>query len=73
MSELDINCTPEEAARRQRQHAEADRGGWEGAAASAVASTSGRPAVDETANKLDSLMELMFGHLARRQSSGGKG
>ena len=63
----------------------ADRGGWEGTAASvaaaavaakaaaAAASSSGRPAsaaVDETANKLDCLMELVLGHLTRRQEAG---
>lgn len=74
---------PEEEARRRQQIA-ADRGGWEGTAASvkaaaaaaaaaqAAVSTSGRPAVDETANKMDSLMELVLSHMAKRQE-GGKG
>ena len=68
MSELDINATPEELERRRKQ--QQDRGGWEGTRVNAAASTSGRPAVDETADKLDSLMELMFAHLGRRHESG---
>jgi hypothetical protein len=67
---------PEEEARRREQIA-MDRGGWEGAAAgvkaksqAAAASTSGRPAVDETANKMDSLMELLLSHVAKRQEGG---
>ena len=74
---------PEEEMRRRKQMA-ADRGGWEGSAASvaataaaaaaaAQASTTGRGAVDETANKLDSLMELTFGHLERRLDKGEEG
>lgn len=85
MSELDINATPEELKRRHAEAA-ATRGGWEGAVpsvhahahgvvdggqlAAAEASTSGRPAVDETANKLDSMMELAFAHLGRRIEAG---
>ncbi|KAA6429038.1 MAG: hypothetical protein FRX49_01148 [Trebouxia sp. A1-2] len=46
------------------------RGGWEGAAATQdvvpVASTSDRSPIDETADTLDSLMELTFDHLLWR-------
>lgn len=77
MNELDINADPE-TYERMRQEQAAARGGWEGAAvahgsAGAVgeASTSGRPHVDETANKLDSMMELMFAHLQRRAEQAG--
>ncbi|GAX81547.1 hypothetical protein CEUSTIGMA_g8975.t1 [Chlamydomonas eustigma] len=40
------------------------------ATATAAASVSGRPAVDETANKMDSLMELMLKYFMRRQDAG---
>ena len=50
------------------------RGGWEGAAATQdvlpVASTSHRSAIDETADSLDSLMELTFDHLVWRCQAG---
>ncbi|PNH03401.1 RNA polymerase I-specific transcription initiation factor RRN3 [Tetrabaena socialis] len=57
------------------------RGGWEGAVAGAHNSAGGagagqqpqassRPPVDEMANKLDSMMELAFEHLAKRIAAG---
>ena len=50
------------------------RGGWEGAAATQdvlpVASTSHRRSIDETADSLDSLMELTFDHLVWRCQAG---
>ena len=50
------------------------RGGWEGAAATQdvvpVASTSDANPIDETADSLDSLMELTFDHLVWRCQSG---
>lgn len=36
----------------------------------AAAEEGGKPPVDETADKLDSLMELTFGHLQRRAEAG---
>ena len=52
------------------------RGGWEGAAATQdvipVASTSDRSPIDETADTLDSLMELTFDHLLWRCSEAGQ-
>lgn len=66
MSELDINADPE-ALERFRQ----ERGGWEGAVAvgshaAQSDAAGGRAPVDETANKLDSMMDLTFAHLQRR-------
>ena len=63
------------------------RGGWEGSAAAAAAgddearansgaaaSTSGkRLPLDESVDKLDSMMELLFEHLGRRCDTGGRG
>ena len=50
------------------------RGGWEGAAATQdvvpVASTSDRSPIDETADSLDSLMEMTFDHLEWRCKAG---
>lgn len=50
------------------------RGGWEGAAATQdvvpVASTSDRSPIDETADSLDSLMELTFDHMVWRSEAG---
>ncbi|GIL51718.1 hypothetical protein Vafri_7665 [Volvox africanus] len=82
-TELDINAGPDELARRHavlalRQGAAGDgRGGWEGAVAGThghqqlqQATTPTPPAVDEMANKLDSLMELTFEHLRRRIAAG---
>ena len=50
------------------------RGGWEGAAATQdnlpVASTSHSSPIDETADSLDSLMELTFDHLVWRCEAG---
>ena len=50
------------------------RGGWEGAAATQdvlpVASTSHTSPIDETADSLDSLMELTFDHLVWRCQAG---
>jgi len=50
------------------------RGGWEGAATTQdvipVASTSDRSPIDETADCLDSLMELTFDHLLWRGNAG---
>ena len=50
------------------------RGGWEGAAATQdvlpVASTSQSSPIDETADSLDSLMELTFDHLVWRCEAG---
>lgn len=58
----------------QEQH-QGPRGGWEGNEGNAggvaeTASTSGRPAVDESADKLDSMMELTFAHISRRCEAG---
>lgn len=39
-------------------------------AAGVLADAAGRPAVDETADKLDSMMELTFAHLERRAAGG---
>ena len=50
------------------------RGGWEGAAATQdvlpVASTSHKSSIDETADSLDSLMELTFDHIMWRCNVG---
>ncbi|KAK9835138.1 hypothetical protein WJX81_000692 [Elliptochloris bilobata] len=58
----------------------AGRSGWEGAATGAaaaaaepVASPSGRSAADEAAERLDALMEVLFGHLGRRVAAGQHG
>ncbi|KAK9817200.1 hypothetical protein WJX72_010975 [[Myrmecia] bisecta] len=47
-------------------------GGWEGAAATSTpaAAQADKPAVDETADKLDSMMELTLEHLQRRCQAG---
>eukprot|EP00798_Chlamydomonas_sp_ICE-L_P000589 gene589-2011_t len=75
MNEADFNCTPEELEQRalekrlkEEEKQQGGRGGFEGAKPEeeAEASTSGRPPVDRAANKLDSMMELTFQHLAHR-------
>lgn len=83
MSELDINADPETLARMQAQReaaAAGPRGGWEGqagsvaaaaAAEAAAAANANKPAVDEVANKLDSMMEITFAHLDRRLAQAG--
>ncbi|KAL4436668.1 hypothetical protein ABPG75_003807 [Micractinium tetrahymenae] len=63
----------------------ATRGGWEGghalsqpagggaaagAPGAAAGEEAGKPRVDDTADKLDSMMELTFAHLARRAEAG---
>lgn len=45
-------------------------GGAEGGAAAAGEEAAGKHPVDETADKLDSMMELTFGHLERRAAAG---
>ncbi|GLI69244.1 hypothetical protein VaNZ11_013820 [Volvox africanus] len=81
-SELDINAGPDELAKRHamlalRQGAAGDgRGGWEGAVVGTHChqrlqqTTPTPPAVDEMANKMDSLMELAFEHLRKRIAAG---
>lgn len=73
MNELEISGQPHQ----QQQEPAGPRGGWEGAAAEGgdggdggEAGPSGRAAVDETAVKLDSMMELTLEHLARRCDGG---
>ncbi len=60
------------AQQAQQQAQQQALGGFEGSAAAAPAdaSGSGRAPVDETANKLDSMMELLFQHLKRRCGRG---
>ncbi len=83
MHELDLNATPEQLERLRQERQAAGRGGWEGGAkhAAAAAGAEGQPQqpasvqaqVDETADKLDSLMELTFAHLERRCLAPGGG
>jgi RNA polymerase I-specific transcription initiation factor RRN3 len=80
MSELEISAQAAAAA-AAGQEQPGPRGGWEGSAqqqrvaSGAAASTSAPVMVDEAADKLDSMMELVFDHLGRRcdAGEGGKG
>jgi RNA polymerase I-specific transcription initiation factor RRN3 len=78
MSELEISAQAAAAAAAAAagQEQPGPRGGWEGSAqqqrvqSGAAASTSAPVVVDEAADKLDSMMELVFEHLGRRCDAG---
>ncbi|PRW34096.1 RNA polymerase I-specific transcription initiation factor RRN3-like [Chlorella sorokiniana] len=78
MSELDLANGGSGSGSGDDSPRPATRGGWEGGhaltqqapAAGAPGTDAARPAVDETADKLDSMMELTFQHLERRGAAG---
>lgn len=83
MSELDLANHDGSSGEEAGSPRPATRGGWEGghaisqpgaaapgAPGGAAGEEAGKPGVDETADKLDSMMELTFGHLQRRAEAG---
>lgn len=83
MTDLELNCLPEEEGGQGGLSGAAMRGGWEGGAphggtaaakggagAGAEAEAAGPLVVNEVADKLDSMMELTFAHLERRLTAG---